>query len=93
MGNKVIITLKIMPESPESDLKAIEDDSLKLIKGFAGDVETKTIIEPVAFGLQSVNIKFVLDESKGGTDVLEQEISQIPNVNSVEVTDVRRIIG
>jgi elongation factor 1-beta len=90
---KVIITLKIMPESPEAPLHSIESKSIALIKAFAGDVETKTEITPVAFGLKSVNIKFVLDESKGGTDKLEDQIAEIPDVNSVEVTDVRRIIG
>jgi len=90
---KIIVSMRIMPESPESPLHDIETQAMALIKDFAGDVETKTEITPVAFGLKAVDIKFVLDESKGGTDKLEEKISEISGVNSAEVTDVRRIVG
>jgi translation elongation factor aEF-1 beta len=90
---KIVVSMRVMPESPDTDLKHLEDNALKFIKAFAGDVETKVAVSPVAFGLQAVDIKFVLDESKGGTERLESEISGIEGVNSVEVTDVRRIIG
>jgi len=89
----VIVTLKIMPESPEINLKDIESDILKEIKNFAGETETKTEVEPVAFGLKSLKIIFVMNENKGSTDELENRISVLEGVNSVEVTDVRRAIG
>ncbi len=88
-----IITLKIMPESPEEDLAFIEAEAKKKIAAFAGEGETKTEIEPIAFGLNAVKIMFVTDEKKGGTDSLEAEIQTIKGVNSVEVVDVRRAIG
>jgi elongation factor 1-beta len=88
-----IITLKIMPESPEEDLDFIEAEAKKRIAVFAGEGETKTEIEPIAFGLKAVKIIFVADEKKGGTDLLEAEISTIKGVNSVELVDVRRAIG
>jgi translation elongation factor EF-1beta len=34
-----------------------------------------------------------MDEKKGDTEALEKQISEIPEVNSVELTDIRRIIG
>lgn len=88
-----IITLKIMPESPEEDLARIEAEAKEKIAAFAGEGETKTEIEPIAFGLKAVKIMFVTDEKKGGTDSLEAEIQTIRGVNSVEVIDVRRAIG
>ncbi|MBN1792643.1 elongation factor 1-beta [Candidatus Woesearchaeota archaeon] len=90
---KAIVTLKIMPEDPGQDLDRITKDAEEKIVGFAGDTEHKVEREPIAFGLVAVMIKFVVDESKGGTDSLEEEINTIEGVNSVEVTDVRRIIG
>ena len=45
------------------------------------------------FGLKSLNLIFVMDEKKGSTDKLEDDISDIEGVQSVEVTDVRRAIG
>ncbi|MBN1645571.1 elongation factor 1-beta [Candidatus Woesearchaeota archaeon] len=90
----VIITLKIMPESPEVDLDRIKEDSIKLIQDFAGkEGDMRTDIQPVAFGLQSLNITFTSDEKKGSTDEVEKQIADLDGVNSVEVTDVRRAIG
>lgn len=89
----VIITLKIMPKSPEIDLAKLKEETLKLIKEFAGEGETKTEEKPIAFGLKSLNIIFVMDESKGSTDSLEENIKLISGVQSVDVIDVRRAIG
>lgn len=88
----VIITLKIMPESPEVDLAEIETIGKQKIAEFGGEVG-KVEIEPIAFGLNALKLIFVMDESKGATDSLEEDIEAIKGVNSVEVTDVRRTIG
>ena len=88
-----IVTLRIMPESPEIDLKHLETEALKLITEFSDDRPKRVDITPVAFGLKSVNIVFLMDEKKGGTDALEEKISKVEGVQSVECTDVRRIIG
>lgn len=88
-----ILTLKIMPESPESDLNKIKDQSLELIEAFAGKGDTKVEEEPIAFGLKALKIIFIMDESIGSTDELEKKISNIESVNSVDVVDVRRAVG
>jgi elongation factor 1-beta len=89
----VIITLKIMPESPEIDLSKIEEDAKSKINAFAGEGDMKSEQEPVAFGLKALKILFVMDESKGSTEELEKQVAEIEGVNSVEVVDVRRAIG
>ena len=88
----VIITIKIMPESPEVDLTEIEVIGKQKIADFGGEVG-KVEIEPIAFGLNALKLIFVMDESKGATDQLEADIEAIKGVNSVEITDVRRTIG
>ena len=90
---QVVITLKIMPESPEVDLGNIENQAKTKIQDFSQTQETKTEQEPIAFGLKALKITFVMDESKGSTDSLEEQIKTIPGVNSVEAIDVRRAIG
>lgn len=87
----VVVTLKIMPESPDTDIEKIAEEATKIISEY-GEVGKK-LIEPVAFGLNSLKLIFVMDEKKGGTDILEQKISEIPEVVNVEVTDVRRAMG
>ena len=89
----VIITLKIMPADLDVNLSRVEQKSIEEIKNFAGKTEIKRELEPVAFGLNALKITFVMDENIGGTDELEEKISKIEGVNSVEVVDVRRAIG
>lgn len=94
---KAIVTLKIMPDSPETDLNALEQKILSSIKKFYyeadKEVDYKTVIEPVAFGLKAIKLTFVMDEKMGSTEKLENEIQTFEDVNSVEVVDVRRAIG
>ncbi len=90
---QVVVTLKIMPESPETDLGTIELNAKAAITEFCSAGEFKTKVEPVAFGLNALLLYFAMDESVGGTEKLEKKISGISGVNSVEVTDVRRAIG
>jgi len=92
MGATVIISLKIMPESPETNLDDLSAKANEKISAFGGKVG-KTEQEPVAFGLKSVNIMFSMPEEKGSTEDLEKQISDISGVNSVQVTDVRRALG
>ncbi|MDP6600516.1 MAG: elongation factor 1-beta [Candidatus Woesearchaeota archaeon] len=90
---QVVVTLKIMPESPEVDLGNIEGEAKTKIIDFSQTKEIKTEQEPIAFGLKALKIIFVMDESKGSTDSLEESIKTISGVNSVETVDVRRAIG
>jgi len=90
---QVVVTIKIMPESPEVDLVSMQNDAETKIKEFSQTDEVKTEIEPIAFGLKAIKITFVMEESIGSTDPLEEDIKNISGVNSVETVDVRRAIG
>ncbi len=88
----VVVTLKIMPQDPSVNLDLIKKQATEKIsvnKGEVGKVE----VVPIAFGLNALMVYFIQDEAAGGTTKLEEQISSIPGVNSVEVTDVRRTIG
>ena len=89
----VVVTLRIMPNDTSIDLSNVESRAKKEIINFCNSKEFKTSIEPIAFGLKALNIIFVMDESKGNTEKLEEKIKLIKGVESVEVTDVRRAIG
>ena len=90
---QVVVTLKIMPESPKTDLGKINEMAKRHIKEFCDSTEFKEEVEPVAFGLKALKITFVMDEKLGSTDALEDNIREINEVQSVEVIDVRRAIG
>jgi elongation factor 1-beta len=86
---RVIITLKIMPEGVDVDL----EDLLERIKGAVPDgtdVRANEIV-PVAFGLKALRMNVARDESMGGTDDIEDAISQLDGVAQVEVETVSRM--
>ena len=93
----VVVTLKIMPKSPEVDLDKVYEESCKKIRDFVDEKhkegEIRKEIEPIGFGLNALKVLFVMDESIGSTDKLEESIKQLEDVESVEATDVRRAIG
>lgn len=90
---QVVVTLRIMPQNTEVNLEELESKAKEKIVNFCDSKEFKTSVQPIAFGLKALDIIFVMDESKGSTEALEQKISRIDGVESVEVTDVRRAIG
>jgi len=88
-----VATIKVMPSSPETDLTSLEKKVKEKIVEFAGEGETKTEIEPVAFGLKALKILFVLDEKKGSPDPIAEEVEKLEEVASAEIVDVRRALG
>jgi len=82
-----------MPENPDINLAEVEQQAKSKILDFSQNSEMKIEKEPIAFGLTALKVIFVMDESKGSTDSLEQNLKTISGVRSVEVVDVRRAIG
>jgi elongation factor 1-beta len=90
---QVVVTLRIMPSNVEVDLHALEGKVKHEIVKFCNSQEFRASVHPIAFGLKALQMIFVMEESKGSTEHLENEIAKIHGVQSVEVTDVRRAIG
>ena len=88
----VIVTMKIMPSSPDEDLNPIKVAATAMITGFGGTVG-KVDLEPIAFGIKAVVFMFAMSEDLGDTEELERKISAVSGVNSVQITDVRRAVG
>jgi elongation factor 1-beta len=89
-----IVTVKIMPESPETDLGKLEEEAKAYIDEFTGkSAEKKVEIEPVAFGLKALKITFVMNEDLGSPDPVAEKIDTFEGVNSATISDVRRALG
>ena len=88
----VIVTFRVMLESPEVDADDVKEEVVEAVENYGGKVG-KTEIEPIAYGINSIKVIFAINESRGSTEPLEKEISDIEGVNSVDVVDVRRGIG
>jgi len=86
---KVAAKIKIMPQSPEVDLDALQDrlegslpEGAK-IKGFERD--------DVAFGLVALFPTVIIPDEAGGTDAVEDAFADVDGVESVDVDTVGRL--
>ena len=87
---EVVATLKIMPESPDVDLEALK---AAIQAAMPAEAEFHKIEEePVAFGLIALNTMVVVDDGEGGTEATEAALNDLSDVESIQVTDVRRLM-
>ncbi len=87
----VLVTIKIMPESVDTDLEAIQEKVKQITKEKGGEKST-TKTEPVAFGLNAIILNFALDESKSIDDI-QDKLKELSEISSAEVIDFRRAFG
>ncbi len=88
----VIVVLKIMPASPETNLDHLLLDAEKQVTAHEGKLY-RNEIQPIAFGLKALLLTIVVDEDKGSTDALEEKIAGLHGVESCTVTSVSRALG
>ena len=89
----VIVTLKIMPESPEINLDEVRAKAEKIITDFEGKISGEPEEEPVGFGLKALVLRFSVDESKGSPDPVAEAIEKLEGIRSAQVTMVSRALG
>ena len=85
---QVAVTLRVMPESVETNIDEIKDaiEHLRL-----GEIRLKEIrTENMAFGLKSLKVLFLMPDH-GGTDRIEEAIKEIPGVAEVETGEITLI--
>jgi len=87
----VAVKVRMMPDSPEADLKKIEEQA-RIILEKEGSKNISFTQEPIAFGLKAINIKFAWLEEKS-TDIIDNSLAKIKHVNSVKIEDYRRAFG
>ena len=91
MAATVIIIVKLMPESPSTDLNKIKDSALSVLQK-EGTKNISFEEKPIAFGLIAIFAKFAWPEEKD-TDLIESSLSSIENVSSATIDDYRRAFG
>lgn len=85
------IIAKIMPDSPDANIKAIEHEAEKRLKA-EGALNISFEEKPIAFGLKAIYFKFAWNESKD-TSIVENTLSSIEHVSSATIEDYRRAFG
>ena len=91
MAGTVVVIIKIMPKSVDSDLDNIKNQIKEKAESHGGQSITFEEKE-IAFGRKAIILKMAFPEEKG-TDLIENFISEIPDVSSVTIEDYRRAFG
>ena len=87
----VSVKIKIMPESPSTNLGEVEKKAGIIIKSHDG-INPQFKEESIAFGLKAIIASFEWPEEKE-LEKLEKELRRIKDVKSAELSDIRRAIG
>ncbi len=86
------LKIKLMPESPDVDLEKIKEQA-KILATKHNKVLVHSIEEEeIAFGLKAIIITLVWPEELDQS-LIEDEYAKIPEVNSVQIIDFRRVVG
>ena len=86
---KVAAQLKVMPESPDVDLDALQEELERVlpegakINGFKRD--------DIAFGLVALLPTVIVPDEAGGTEAVEEAFGDVEGVESVSVENVGRV--
>jgi len=83
------IKIRIMPNSPKTNLKEIQKKAEEIVKKNGGR-NREYEIQPIAFGLNAIIAFFEWPEEKE-LEGIEKDFSKIKNVNSIQVIDMRKI--
>ncbi len=86
---KVAAKMKVMPESPEADLDALQDRLENALP--EGAKISRVDREDVAFGLIALFPTVIIPDEAGGTDAVEDAFGNVDGVESVDVDEVGRI--
>lgn len=86
------IQFKIMPEGLETDLEELKSNIKKTIETFDSGVFNDVREEPIAFGLKALILTIALSEDEE-SDKVENALSKIEGVSSIELIDYRRVVG
>lgn len=83
---EVLIRYKVMPTGPEVDLEEIAGKFESFVPSH-GRV-SRYEIKPAFFGLKMLEWAVVLDDKKGGSEELENKMTETEGVQSVEVLEM-----
>ncbi|MCK4649783.1 elongation factor 1-beta [Candidatus Pacearchaeota archaeon] len=92
MAATVGIQFKIMPENIDINLEELRTKIKKTVESFESGIFNEAKEEPIAFGLKALIITIALSEDEQ-SDKVENALSKIPGVSSVELIDYRRVVG
>ena len=90
---RAIITFKLMPESPDTDLEPIKKKAQEMVKRYGAIGQTQVREEPIAFGLKAVVVLAMYTIEGADFDKIAEEMQTTDSVQSAEVAKMDLALG
>jgi elongation factor 1-beta len=87
---EVVAVIKIMPNGVDVDLEKMKENLAAVMP--AGIDLSGIAEEPIAFGLVALMATVVVGDVEGGTDSVENAFAEVPDVESVQVAEIGRLL-
>lgn len=83
----VAIRFRLMPEGPETDLKAVETAARGLAESNGAKV-LRVEVRPFAFGLNAMEMAVSMPDKQGSPEAIEEALGAIEGVQSAEIVEL-----
>ena len=89
-----IITFKVMPESPDTDLDSVKEKALIICKEEGAKGDMQSTVEPLAFGLKQLMVLGMYEVSDDKDfDAIAGRLAEIEGVANAEVAKMDLAMG